>query len=214
MTAFRVFRSVVFVVLIALLATATITGPARAEGSGRYQTLAAKWWAWAAGFPAGPNPIDDPTGALCAEGQRGTTWFLAGTMFGAGPVERTCTVPAGTKLFFPVVNSVCADFPGVLKMPYDQIRGCAAASVDQFDPALMTATVDGASVPIVRAQSALFPLVLPEDNIFGCPECAQGHLQEVADGYWVLLDPLAPGDHVIHFAVAGVIDVTYHITVA
>ncbi len=32
-------------------------------------------------------------------------WFLAGT-FGGSPVERTCTMPAGRWLFFPLVNYV------------------------------------------------------------------------------------------------------------
>jgi hypothetical protein len=205
----RVYRP--FIVALVLLAT--LDGSARGEQSGRYQTLAAKWWAWAVSFPADANPIGDTTGALCAEGQSGNTWFLAGTLFNVGPVTRTCTIPVGTKLFFPVVNSFCADFPAVLHMQLAELRDCAARDVDPFDPADLTATVDGEPVPIVRAQSALFPLFLPEDNIFGCPECA-GHSQEVADGYWVLLEPLTPGVHEIHFQAGDTIDVTYIITVA
>ena len=211
MAVFRALRLVP--VLIALLLVATLDGPARAQGIGRYQTLAAKWWAWAASFPAEANPIEDTTGALCAEGQQGQTWFLAGTLFDAGPVVRTCTIPSGTNLFFPIVNSFCAEFPAVLHMQLADLSACAAASVDPFDPADLTVTIDGEPVPIVRAQSALFSLFLPENNIFGCPACA-GHYQEVADGYWVLLDALAPGDHVIHFEAGDTIDVTYLITVA
>ena len=92
-----------------------------------------------------------------------------------------------------------------------ELLACASASVDQVDPDTdLSATVDGAAARMVRAHSAVFPLVLPEDNVFGAPA---GHYQEVADGYWVLLDPLSPGEHTIHFAAAGFLDVTYHLTV-
>jgi len=35
----------------------------------------------------------------------------------------------------------------------------------------------------------------------------------VGDGYYLLVEPLAPGTHTIEFTGAGWIDITYHITV-
>ena len=105
----RVPSTILVAVGLGVLALAPAAHPTGAEGRGRYQTLAAKWWAWAGGIPAASNPITDPTGEFCAEGQQGNTWFLAGN-FG-GTTTRECTIPQGTKLFFPVFNSVCAEFP-------------------------------------------------------------------------------------------------------
>ncbi len=67
-----------------------------------YSKWAAMWWQWALSEPKATNPVIDPNGADCAEGQSGKVWFLAGS---PTPVTRNCTVPAGKALFFPVINS-------------------------------------------------------------------------------------------------------------
>lgn len=185
---------------------------------GRYRTLAAKWWAWA--IDEELAPIIETGSVDCAAGQQGKTWFLAGSFFDIGPVVRECSIPAGTKLFFPVVNAFAAAPPGqtaCTPVPEPTPRQkqehleCAASLIDPFDPADLTATVDGEAVPLVRAASALFPFHLDDPNIFGVPA---GTYLETADGYWVLLDPLPPGEHTIRFAADPVLDVTYEITVA
>src|ERR1700736_6805150 len=63
--------------------------------------LTAKWWQWAFSIPTAQNPIADQNGRSCMIGQRGSFWFLAGN-FG-GTTTRTCAVPAGPTLFFPVI---------------------------------------------------------------------------------------------------------------
>ena len=45
-------------------------------------------------------------------GQSGSVWFLAG-IFGGGSATRTCAVPAGKALYFPVLNSVNINAPNV-----------------------------------------------------------------------------------------------------
>lgn len=69
-----------------------------------YGQWAAAWWQWALSAPTPVNPLVDPVGADCAAGQSGSVWFLAGTFGGA--VTRTCNVPVGRSLFFPVANNV------------------------------------------------------------------------------------------------------------
>src|SRR5439155_23432452 len=92
-----------------------LTPAALAEGPGvvppaahpyghTYSDWAARWWQWALAQPLSTNPVLDTTGANCAAGQSGRVWFLAGT-FSAGTVSRSCTVPAGTALLFPVLNN-------------------------------------------------------------------------------------------------------------
>src|SRR5262245_18638881 len=67
-----------------------------------YSDWAAQWWQWALETPVSVNPVVDKTGVHCAEGQSDHVWFLAGA-FGGGTVKRTCTVPTGTALFFPLI---------------------------------------------------------------------------------------------------------------
>ena len=67
-----------------------------------YGEWSARWWQWVLSVPAATNPLNDTTGAQCAQGQTGKVWFLAGTF--VGPVTRTCTVPQGKALFFPILN--------------------------------------------------------------------------------------------------------------
>src|SRR5262245_26501057 len=88
--------------------------------SAPFKQLSAEWWQWALSIPAAENPQLDTTGGDCVVGQRGDVWFLAGT-FGGGTVTRTCSVPEGTVLFFPVVNFVYFDSPNVCGQGPDSI---------------------------------------------------------------------------------------------
>ena len=45
-----------------------------------YGKWAATWWQWALGIPAAVNPLTDPTGQYCAQGQVDRVWFLAGAI--------------------------------------------------------------------------------------------------------------------------------------
>lgn len=65
----------------------------------------ANWWIWALSSPEGSSPIDDLTGKNCAVNQAGPVWFLAGTYENGTPVRRTCTVPAGKTVLFPLINT-------------------------------------------------------------------------------------------------------------
>ncbi|HEU5431067.1 MAG TPA: hypothetical protein VFU81_05355 [Thermomicrobiales bacterium] len=191
-------------------------------GQGRYRTLASKWWAWA--IDQNLDPLFESGDVDCAAGQRGNTWFLAGSGFGGDQVERSCSVPAGTKLFFPVINYVAFSPPGQDACPAESHRttrqlqehqDCVTAFIDAgVDPAELTATVDGSAALITRARSALYPLHVAAGNVFGAPP---GTYLEATDGYWTLLDPLPPGEHDISFTAdyAGVpaVDVTYHLAV-
>lgn len=52
----------------------------------------------------------DIIGENCVLGQHGRVWFLVGTL-GGDTATRTCAIPEGTALFFPVINSVNIDTP-------------------------------------------------------------------------------------------------------
>ena len=78
--------------------TAPVGGISQEEWSQR-------WWQWAASFDRDESPVADRPGALCGSGQSGDVWFLAGT-YGTQRTIRTCRVPRGKHLFFPLVNYV------------------------------------------------------------------------------------------------------------
>ena len=171
--------------------------------------LAAKWWQWALSAPESENPVTDTTGEFAAVGQHGPIWFLAGNRDG-GTTARTVTVPSGTALFFPIVNTFLVDEGTIAEE-----RARNTASID--GAAGLTLEVDGISVPITesnREQSTLFAIRLPEGNIYGAP--AGTYAPAVDEGYYVLLEPLSPGSHTIHFSgsLPGFsLDVTYYVTV-
>jgi hypothetical protein len=184
-----------------------------------YSSLAAKWWQWAAETPSPENQVLDETGANCAVNQRGSVWYLAGT-FDQNPVSRTCTVPRGKYLFFPIANDLEGAFttdPGPHKaVPY--LRSLVTCVAD----AVIGATIDG--VPVNDPQQYLefstpFSIQLPEDNMFGLTADEDPQLllaPAVDEGYYLYLAPLAPGAHTIHFtseACGSALDVTYTLTV-
>lgn len=179
-----------------------------------YGQWGAEWTRWALGIPAPVNPLTDPTGAHCAVGQSGPVWFLAGT-FGSGSADRTCTIPAGRALFFPVINGFAAEPPG--EFTYEELREELRAAID-LDQATYEATLDGKRLRLSRAFRAASPpppfaLTLPEDNLFGAPS---GLYDAVSDGYWVLLKPLRRGSHVVTFhgtAPGTDVNVRYQLTV-
>ena len=182
-----------------------------------YSEWAADWWVWALSQPTPTNPLLDNTGRRCAEGQTGAVWFLAGTF--AGTASRKCTVPADTALFFPVINLVyCAfttDPPGQQTEKYVRRQ----VSFVKDDATGLSASIDGVSVPDIKGryyeESSLFTVDLPPDNLFGTSE----ELSLCADaGYYLMVAPLAPGKHTIHFAgslpsIGYSLDVTYTLSV-
>jgi hypothetical protein len=151
---------------------------------------------------------DDETGYSDAQCEgipvtptQGKQWFLAGTFGGGSVVERTCTMPVGTHLFFPVVNVVA--FPFASGETEENQRELAIKYINDVlsDPEFsMLVTVDGKEVKsnrIVRALSPIFTVTLPDGNVFGIPKGEYGSAS--ADGLWVSLPPLPPGEHKIHF---------------
>src|SRR5213083_1086403 len=66
-----------------------------------YAEWGAAWWQWVLSIPFAQNPIFDSTGEDCDVGQSGPVWFLAGTS--GSTAVRSCTIPAGKSIFFPIV---------------------------------------------------------------------------------------------------------------
>lgn len=184
----------------------------------------AKWWQLMLSIPSSQNPLMDTTGANAGIGESGPVFFLGGTTPAInGPVVRNISIPTGKFLFFPLINvenneigDVPPETPAQL---YADIAPIIAASGQ------LSATVDGVTIPDLAThletssslkKPKVFSFTVPADNILGAS--AQSSTA-VSEGYWLMVRPLKPGQHVIHFG--GFLgapfsltqDVTYNITV-
>lgn len=168
-----------------------------------YGEWIAKWWQWALELPADVNPILDTTGVNCNEGQLEHVWFLADTL-GSGTAQRNCVVPANTALFFPLISTFYGAFlndsPETRTEAY--LRSVAASCVN-VDFAAEIDGVDIRNAAQYFAQSPLFDVQLPDNNLFGLGPDVIPELRlspSVAQGYFLFLRPLPPGPHTIHWS--------------
>ena len=149
----------------------------------------ARWWMWAASFRGEESPVMDRDGSRCGAGQEGDTFFLAGA-YGSRPVHRTCTVPRGKYLFFPLVTYIVMSGEGPREC--DHLRAEARAMVD--NPGSLFAQLDGMPVEGLQARRAAPGKCFNVNAKSRAPT-----MPSAADGYWLMLRPLAPGRHELHF---------------
>ena len=192
--------------------------------------LAGAWLQWALSKPIPKNPmIGEYRGGPKCNGRPVSEtpgekkwWFLAGTFGTTEPgVERTCTMPAGRWLFFPVANYLF-----IITEP-DETEESGREAADEFmdrvltDPDLsVSVTVDGKEV-LRRADSPLVTVRVPENNVFDLfpgVDLEGGSYDGLSDGLWAKVPPLSKGKHTIHFALSAPRedfrqDNTYHLRV-
>jgi len=159
-------------------------------GNETFAALTARWWRWALSMPV--KPYRDPDGRMCAMGQEGAVWFLAGTD-GSFSAKRNCTIPEGKFLLIPVINMIQfnANPDAVHDDPFTCVELQQSAAVNNDRLARAMVMIDHVSIPHVtdyRVRSE------------GCfrldPENTASPLG-AADGYWLLLKPLPAGRHTI-----------------
>ncbi len=98
---------------------------------------------WLYSLPATNSPILD-TGD-CSAGQSGPVWFLPST-FGCTTTTRSCTIPAGVALFFPIAWGAAdnTDCPSYDTFSVEQLVGFASGFPDSSSG--MSCTIDGVPV--------------------------------------------------------------------
>jgi hypothetical protein len=174
-------------------AQSALTVPPREPVKGLSQAEWSRaWWQWAGSFDREDSPVADRSGALCGARQKGDVWFLAGT-YGTRRTVRTCTVPAGKHLFFPLINYVVMPAANASFTCKDAMR-TAAGMTD--DVASLVLDIDGVRVPNLtayrQATSKCFDMgLLTEDKVTIFPSAA--------NGYYVMLRPLSRGTHTLNF---------------
>jgi hypothetical protein len=158
------------------------------------------FWKWSLAIPAKDNPINDPTGVKCSNGQSSTNLSVFYLGYNNGGIsQRTCKVPAGKALFIPVMQVEKSD------------KEAPNSSVQQLD---LSAKKDQDSVNSLylkindkeykyqdlvkyRTHTDAFDVVFPDNAIFGVLK--GGSSKAVADGFYIITEPLAKGTYTIQF---------------
>lgn len=156
--------------------------------------LTVTWWQWAMSLPVEPWQVNHES--MCVLGGQEEAWFLAGTD-GIGDITRTCNVRLGVPLLAPVATRyIVRPFaPGKDEPVPDCPQLQARAAMPPQGLLRATVTLDGVDLGAIaqyRVQSDCFdpyPSLPP-------PEGKPAPLA-AADGYWLLLEPLTPGEHVL-----------------
>lgn len=180
----------------------------------------AGWWQWAVSSPDNINPVRDSVGTHCGVGQQGKVWFLAGG-YGSSKIRRTCAVPAGKYLFFPVINN--AFWPDEEDNGYTCEQAKESAAVNNDTALDLYVELNGTKIKDVKKYRVrtekcfdIFARVPKEVEAYRAYPAA-------SDGYWLLLEPLPKGKHTLKFggrynnaegAGGGMVqDIEYQITV-
>ena len=180
-----------------------------------YEQHVENFWKWLLPLPKDLSPWNDPDGHNCTSGQSGTNssvFYLSGN--GGGVSERTCKVPAGKGLFIPVSPMEISD----KEAPNSSVEQLhEIAKKDQDSVTSLYLKIDDKEysrqdLEGYRTNTTDFEVVFPKNAIFGASE---GPSKAVADGYYVITEPLEKGNHTIIYkstlSLPFAQDITYNI---
>jgi hypothetical protein len=158
------------------------------------------FWKWTLGIPGKDNPINDPTGEKCATGQLNTNSSVFYLAFNNGGVsERTCKVPAGKGLFIPVMQVEFSDkeAPGATIEELSLSAKTDQDSVNSLYLNIGDKEYNYEDLLKYRTHTDGFELDFADNGIFGVIE--GGPSKAVADGYYIMTEPLQKGNYTVHF---------------
>jgi hypothetical protein len=185
---------------IAGSAPLTIFSPGSEPYGLPYVTHIENFWKWMLAIPAKDNPIDDPTGEKCATGQSNTNSSVFYLAFNNGGIsERTCKVPAGKGLVIPVMQVEISN-KDLGNASIEELK--LAAKTDQDSVNSLHLKIDDKEYNFedlrkYRAATDGFDADYADNGIFGIKD--GGPTKVVADGYYIITDPLPKGNHTVQF---------------
>jgi len=165
----------------------------------------AEWWKWVLPISTNHNPMLDADGSFAGVGQPDGSVFLIAATLGLEPgrITRRFSVPEGKFLFLPLtmyeadnVNTPPLSVPELR----DQAAGVLRGVTNIF------ASIDGQEIPNLSDHRAISPVFsvfyASADNLqsyaFGQPIIGLNDPM-ICDGYWLMIEPLPPGEHVLRF---------------
>lgn len=184
------------------------------------------YWKWIIHIPAKDSPRNDTSGERCGTAQYNTSssvFYLSANT--GGKSERTCIVPAGKGLFIPVMQVEISD----KEIPGASVEQLAeSAKKDQDSVNSLYLKIDDRefnyeNLTKYRTHTEPFEVIFPNNGIFGIVQ--GGKSKAVADGYYIITEPLTKGNHTVNFKSSLIcpdpdcadpnfaMDVKYHIIV-
>ena len=117
-------------------------------------------------------------------------WFLAGT-YGTARVIRTCTIPAGKYLYFPLLNYVVSP-SSTGSLSCDEAKDSAREMTDGVSSLVLE--LDGKRIPNLESHRQA------TGECFDLAARAGGGVSPSAgNGFYVMLRPLSRGTHTLEF---------------
>ncbi|MBN3786746.1 hypothetical protein [Burkholderia sp. Ac-20353] len=201
-----------------------------------YGDWTAAWWQFYFQIPNVNNshPFVATADNTCNNGNQpaGPVFFLTGVSLQAPQpqVVRSCTVPAGSPILFPIANQEWsnlelqnfsgADLRAALLQLVPLPTNAKKALPKLSD---LTVSLDGVNINFLSEfhfQSPVFFFTAPsqiKDFIFYSGFSTSGPVISVSDGYWIAIKPLPAGQHTLSFSATlpGIININmlYHLNV-
>jgi hypothetical protein len=190
--------------MVVPLSTSAVAAPVLAPGSTVEGRTLGEWsaayWQWIFSF----------TDRLVLDTTGDPVYFLGASP--GTPVAYDVRIPEGRYLFFPALTT--ADSVGP-----DETADDVRQRIANIRPLIteLHATLNGVPIPNLFdhwEESPVFSATIPPDGFFSPP----GTFDALAGGYWLMLEPLPRGRHVLNFggavpAVGFAADATATITV-
>jgi hypothetical protein len=160
-----------------------------------YKEWVAKWWDNNVKLGAEEHPRDNFTPERCNLDQKqgDPVYYLPDNL--SGEKERACVVPAGKAILAPQITGSCWDDNTDPRLKTE--AGLRECSKEGQEFGTVAATLDGRELQGLeqyRVTSDVFNMTIPENNAFQSPS---GTFPAIADGFFVFLEPLTPGRHIL-----------------
>ena len=160
-----------------------------------------RFWNRFMSIPVNVSPANDKTGINCGINQAGPVWFL-GAPFG-GTNTLNCTIPAGKVILAPAATFIndypCPDpsfEPAIGQTLEDFLTQGVTPIIDSFSTAV---ELDGKTLNLHRITAGIQSFTGAKDIAASIDACVTGSPQlGVADGKYVVIGPLSPGQHILH----------------
>ena len=164
-----------------------------------YEQHVKDFWKWVISLPIEKSPWSDSSGQDCSIEQLETNssvFYLSGN--GGGKSDRTCKVPAGKGLFIPVSPFEISDkeAPSASVEDLHKIAKKDQDSVTSLYLKIGDREYSPQDLGKYRIATEDFEVIFPQNAIFGASE---GISKAVADGYYVITEPLAKGNYTITY---------------
>jgi hypothetical protein len=176
-----------------------------------WEKWAALWCRWLLSIPKQHNPALDNDGRNSAKDQNDHhVWFLAGSFGNEATVKRTCVIPSGSAIFFPIIVKECSFAEDTDLRTEEELIGRSRNDMEYVTSTELT--LDNLSIndfSQFRFQSETFEIDFPKDNVY---DLESQRTISTCNGYWAFLKPLCPGVHHLSFSAEALLPDGYVVT--